>query len=155
MIGGINRRVTTPHKEQITVRELNEALESFAERYLRGALLLTVSEGTSDSVEISLTHTAYMLRLVVESGRRDEPVSVNISLNEGVYAWRISFGDSLPSETALYKIEAAAREAGFAFKNSGSYVTVGTSTKKILAASIYAVSSTEVEAALKEVFLYS
>ncbi len=141
------------HISEISVTELNEALESFASRYLRGAISLSAEERSAEVIEISLEHTAYMLRVLVESCERDKLLSVNISHSDGVYIWRVDFGGALPARVPMYRILAAAEQAGFTCREEGTTLILGVKMKRRQVLSIYAASRAEAERALTDIFL--
>lgn len=139
---------------EITVLELNDALDSFSNRYLRGAIALTSDTESREVLDISLEYTAYMLRLLVECAAHDRPLSVNISCAKEIYTWRVDFGNSLPARAQVYRIQAAASKAGFSYREEGAVLILGMKTKRRQVLSVYAASRTDAEQALAYAFLY-
>ena len=128
------------------------ALKRFADEYLRGAMEVDVVGKGSGYTSVSLNHTAYLFRLMLENTEQNEVLNVKAELSESMSLF-VTFRTP-PSDEALAGIINTAKIAGFTVSSDNNELIFSAAIDSAAIIKIYALSKDEIsDCLLKTIFL--
>lgn len=135
-----------PHEvseNTIDADDFATALKAFADEYLRGAMEVDIVGKGSGYTSVSLNHTAYLFKLMLENAEENEVLNVKADLSESMSLF-VTFR-VLPSVEALAKIINAAKIAGFTANRDNNQLIFSAAIDDGVLIKIYALSKDEIK----------
>ncbi len=145
---------TATNQDKLSVCTLNDVLDNFIRSNLRGAMEYERAGESSSLISISINHTAYMLRLLLERTSDDTVVRLTMEIGKNEMLLRARLGDTVPSEEDLLSFSAAAAKAGFSLDTNEGELIFRTPTLKKTILSLYSVTPNNLYLNLLTVFFH-
>ena len=135
-------------KEIVRVEDFISAMQRVSDEYLRGSVILEVSGSACGIIDISVSITAEIIKLMLKS-MKDGMLRISISVDSDM---RITLTPSaLPPTKEFATIITFAKSAGYTVDRDEHSVTLTSKINITQIFSIYAISCDDIYAEMKEI----